>query len=180
MVVIGASIGIMVSPGGSYAHLGAGAARADLAMYKAKEAGRACMTLYDPAMDADREERNGAGTRPAPGDRGRGPDACLPAADRRRQQREESGVEALVRWNRPGHGRCRPMFIPVAETSAAGLSDGSKAVRETAKQMAGTEDAVNVSPGQFRQSGLHRLRTVLAADGDRGQTGDARGDRGCY
>jgi predicted signal transduction protein with EAL and GGDEF domain len=32
--------------------------RADLAMYKAKEAGRARMTLYDPAMDADREERN--------------------------------------------------------------------------------------------------------------------------
>jgi len=57
VVVIGASIGIAMSEGGAIDREEL-VRRADLAMYKAKEAGRARMTLYDPAMDADRAERN--------------------------------------------------------------------------------------------------------------------------
>ncbi|WP_018901955.1 EAL domain-containing protein [Rhizobium sp. 2MFCol3.1] len=152
VVVIGASIGIAVSPSGSVDREEL-VRRADLAMYKAKEAGRARMTLYDPAMDADREERNALelDLRQAI----EGGDLTLAyqpliGAD----SNEMVGVEALVRWNRPGHGPVSPdVFIPVAETSglieALGLFVLRKAC-ETAKQWPELRIAVNVSPGQFR------------------------------
>jgi diguanylate cyclase (GGDEF)-like protein len=152
VVVIGASIGIAVSPAGSVDREEL-VRRADLAMYKAKEAGRARMTLYDPAMDADREERNALelDLRQAI----EGGDLTLAyqpliGAD----SNEMVGVEALVRWNRPGHGPVSPdVFIPVAETSglieALGLFVLRKAC-ETAKQWPELRIAVNVSPGQFR------------------------------
>jgi diguanylate cyclase (GGDEF)-like protein len=152
VVVIGASIGIAVSPAGNVDREEL-VRRADLAMYKAKEAGRARMTLYDPAMDADREERNALelDLRQAI----EGGDLTLAyqpliGAD----SNEMVGVEALVRWNRPGHGPVSPdVFIPVAETSglieALGLFVLRKAC-ETAKQWPELRIAVNVSPGQFR------------------------------
>jgi len=152
VVVIGASIGIAVSPAGGVDREEL-VRRADLAMYKAKEAGRARMTLYDPAMDADREERNALelDLRQAI----EGGDLTLAyqpliGAD----SNEMVGVEALVRWNRPGHGPVSPdVFIPVAETSglieALGLFVLRKAC-ETAKQWPELRIAVNVSPGQFR------------------------------
>ncbi|MFS2154193.1 EAL domain-containing protein [Rhizobium sp. Rhizsp42] len=152
VVVIGASIGIAVSSAGSVDREEL-VRRADLAMYKAKEAGRARMTLYDPAMDADREERNALelDLRQAI----EGGDLTLAyqpliGAD----SNEMVGVEALVRWNRPGHGPVSPdVFIPVAETSglieALGLFVLRKAC-ETAKQWPELRIAVNVSPGQFR------------------------------
>ncbi|MBO9125757.1 MULTISPECIES: bifunctional diguanylate cyclase/phosphodiesterase [unclassified Rhizobium] len=152
VVVIGASIGIAVSPAGSVDREEL-VRRADLAMYKAKEAGRARMTLYDPAMDADREERNALelDLRQAI----EGGDLTLAyqpliGAD----SNDMVGVEALVRWNRPGHGPVSPdVFIPVAETSglieALGLFVLRKAC-ETAKQWPELRIAVNVSPGQFR------------------------------
>jgi EAL domain-containing protein (putative c-di-GMP-specific phosphodiesterase class I) len=111
------------------------------------------MTLYDPAMDADREERNALelDLRQAI----EGGDLTLAyqpliGAD----SNEMVGVEALVRWNRPGHGPVSPdVFIPVAETSglieALGLFVLRKAC-ETAKQWPELRIAVNVSPGQFR------------------------------
>jgi EAL domain-containing protein (putative c-di-GMP-specific phosphodiesterase class I) len=111
------------------------------------------MTLYDPAMDADREERNALelDLRQAI----EGGDLTLAyqpliGAD----SNEMVGVEALVRWNRPGYGPVSPeVFIPVAETSglieALGLFVLRKAC-ETAKQWPELKIAVNVSPGQFR------------------------------
>ncbi|MGO7522445.1 diguanylate cyclase domain-containing protein, partial [Rhizobium brockwellii] len=51
VVVVGASIGIAMSPFGAIGREEL-VRRSDLAMYKAKEAGRARMTLYDPSMDA--------------------------------------------------------------------------------------------------------------------------------
>lgn len=152
VVVIGASIGIAASPAGAIGREEL-VRRADLAMYKAKEAGRARMTLYDPSMDADREQKNAleldlrmaieAG------------DLTLvyqPLVDA--TTHDMHGVEALVRWNRPGHGPVSPeVFIPVAETSglieALGLFVLRKAC-ETAKQWPELNISVNVSPGQFR------------------------------
>jgi diguanylate cyclase (GGDEF)-like protein len=152
VVVIGASIGIAMSSIGSIGREEL-VRRADLAMYKAKEAGRARMTLYDPAMDTDREERNALelDLRMAI----EGGDLTLayqPLVDA--TTHEMTGVEALVRWNRPGHGPVSPeVFIPVAETSglieALGLFVLRKAC-ETAKQWPELRIAVNVSPGQFR------------------------------
>jgi EAL domain-containing protein (putative c-di-GMP-specific phosphodiesterase class I) len=141
-----------VSPGGAVGREEL-VRRADLAMYKAKEAGRARMTLYDPAMDADREERNALelDLRLAieGGDLTLAYQPLIDAASH-----EMTGVEALVRWNRPGHGPVSPeVFIPVAETSglieALGLFVLRKAC-ETAKQWPELRISVNVSPGQFR------------------------------
>jgi diguanylate cyclase (GGDEF)-like protein len=152
VVVIGASIGIAVSASGVVGREEL-VRRADLAMYKAKEAGRARMTLYDPAMDADREERNALelDLRMAieGGDLTLAYQPLIDAASH-----EMTGVEALVRWNRPGHGPVSPeVFIPVAETSglieALGLFVLRKAC-ETAKQWPELRISVNVSPGQFR------------------------------
>jgi diguanylate cyclase (GGDEF)-like protein len=152
VVVIGASIGIAVSAGGGVDREEL-VRRADLAMYKAKEAGRARMTLYDPAMDADREERNALelDLRMAI-EGGQLTLAYQPLVDA--VTSDMVGVEALVRWNRPGHGPVSPeVFIPVAETSglieALGLFVLRKAC-ETAKEWPELRVAVNVSPGQFR------------------------------
>ncbi|CAN7478155.1 putative bifunctional diguanylate cyclase/phosphodiesterase [Rhizobium sp. LjRoot258] len=152
VVVIGASIGIAMSEGGTIDREEL-VRRADLAMYKAKEAGRARMTLYDPAMDADRGERNALelDLRMAieGGDLQIAYQPLIDAATH-----EMTGVEALVRWNRPGHGPVSPeVFIPIAETSglieALGLFVLRKAC-ETAKQWPELRVSVNVSPGQFR------------------------------
>ncbi|KQV66247.1 EAL domain-containing protein [Rhizobium sp. Root1220] len=152
VVVIGASIGIAMSARGAVDREEL-VRRADLAMYKAKEAGRARMTLYDPAMDTDRAERNALelDLRMAieGGDLTIAYQPLIDAATH-----AMTGVEALVRWNRPGHGPISPeVFIPVAETSglieALGLFVLRKAC-ETAKLWPELRISVNVSPGQFR------------------------------
>jgi diguanylate cyclase (GGDEF)-like protein len=152
VVVIGASIGIAMSEAGTVDREEL-VRRADLAMYKAKEAGRARMTLYDPAMDTDREERNALeiDLRVAieSGDLTLAYQPLISA-----ETHEMTGVEALVRWNRPGFGPISPeVFIPVAETSglieALGLFVLRKAC-ETAKLWPELSVSVNVSPGQFR------------------------------
>ncbi|WP_064683172.1 putative bifunctional diguanylate cyclase/phosphodiesterase [Rhizobium bangladeshense] len=152
VVVVGASIGIAMSPAGAIDREEL-VRRSDLAMYKAKEAGRARMTLYDPSMDADREQRNALelDLRIAieSGDLTLAYQPLVDAATH-----ALSGVEALVRWNRPGHGPVSPeIFIPIAETSGLIESLGLFVLRkacETAKQWPELNVSVNVSPGQFR------------------------------
>ncbi|UTS90788.1 putative bifunctional diguanylate cyclase/phosphodiesterase [Rhizobium anhuiense] len=152
VVVVGASIGIAMSPFGSIGREEL-VRRSDLAMYKAKEAGRARMTLYDPSMDADREQRNALelDLRIAI-ESGDLTLAYQPLIDATTQAM--TGVEALVRWNRPGHGPVSPeLFIPIAETSGLIESLGLFVLRkacETAKQWPELNVSVNVSPGQFR------------------------------
>lgn len=164
VVVVGASIGIASSPEGRVDREEL-VRRADLAMYKAKEAGRARMTCYDTAMDAHREERNALEL-----DLRRAIEmeeltlAYQPLVDA--SSCEMTGVEALVRWNRPGHGPISPdEFIPVAETSglieALGLLVLRKAC-EAARQWPELRVAVNVSPGQFRNPAFaDYVRSVL-------------------
>jgi diguanylate cyclase (GGDEF)-like protein len=152
VVVVGASIGIAMSPFGAIGREEL-VRRSDLAMYKAKEAGRARMTLYDPSMDADREQRNALelDLRIAieSGDLTLAYQPLIDAATH-----AMTGVEALVRWNRPGHGPVSPeLFIPIAETSGLIESLGLFVLRkacETAKQWPELNVSVNVSPGQFR------------------------------
>ena len=152
VVVGGASIGIAMSPAGAIDREEL-VRRSDLAMYKAKEAGRARMTLYDPSMDADREQRNALelDLRIAI-ESGDLTLAYQPLVDAATQAL--TGVEALVRWNRPGHGPVSPeVFIPIAETSGLIESLGLFVLRkacETAKQWPELNVSVNVSPGQFR------------------------------
>lgn len=164
VVVVGASIGIASSPEGRIDREEL-VRRADLAMYKAKEAGRARMTCYETAMDAHREERNALEL-----DLRRAIEmeeltlAYQPLVDA--SSCEMIGVEALVRWNRPGHGPISPeAFIPIAETSGLievlGLLVLRKAC-QAARHWPDLRVAVNVSPGQFRNPAFaDYVRSVL-------------------
>jgi EAL domain-containing protein (putative c-di-GMP-specific phosphodiesterase class I) len=124
-----------------------------MAMYEAKENGRGRWVSYHEQLDTEREDRN-----------------MLEADLRRAIEKDEltvvfqpvvsaksrriTGVEALVRWNRDGHGPVSPeVFIPVAETS--GLIDqlGLIVLRKacmTARRWPEIKLSVNISPVQFR------------------------------
>ena len=79
------------------------------------------------------------------------------------------GVEALLRWQRPGHGMVPPLeFIPTAEKSGLIVAIGAWVIEEACRQIrrwceAGLPDirvAVNVSARQFRSGNLERVVTA--------------------
>ena len=133
--------------------------QADIAMYKAKSAGRNAMYFFAPALDAavklrvtlEADLRNGIGT-----------DQLLlhyqPQMD---VEGRLIGAEALVRWRHPDRGLVSPAeFIPLAEETGLILPLGNWVLETACKQLAawatqrGRADltvAVNVSAGQFRQ-----------------------------
>jgi diguanylate cyclase (GGDEF)-like protein len=85
------------------------------------------------------------------------------------------GVEALLRWNRPGHGVAMPgSFIGIAEESGLILAIGRWALREACRQAAVWQTsggrnlamAVNLSALQFRVGTLEE--DVIAALADSG------------
>lgn len=158
VAVIGCSIGLAVSkrglvPGEELIR------RADMAMYRSKEEGRGRWTLYDPSMDEEREERNllELDLRAAI-DRDEITVAYQPVVDARTLS--ITGVEALARWNRKGHGPVSPdLFIPIAEST--GLIDllGLCVLRTACLALNAWPDltlSVNVSPGQFRDPSFVR------------------------
>ncbi|MET0749138.1 MAG: EAL domain-containing protein [Rhizobium sp.] len=168
VIVVGASIGIAMSPEGRVDREEM-VRRADLAMYKAKEAGRSRMVCYDSDMDTDREGRNAMelDLRVAIEGETLGV-AYQPLVDA--VTHEMIGVEALVRWDRPGYGPISPeVFIPVAETS--GLIEGLgllvlRRACEAAMGWPGLRVAVNVSPSQFRNPAFaDYVRYVLTQTG---------------
>ncbi len=152
VIVVGASIGIAMSPEGRVGREEM-VRRADLAMYKAKEAGRSRMMCYDSDMDTDREGRNAMELDLRAAIEGETLGVVYqPLVDA--ATHAMIGVEALVRWDRPGYGPISPeVFIPVAETS--GLIEGLgllvlRRACEAAVAWPGMRIAVNVSPSQFR------------------------------
>jgi|GEM_PF-2462136 len=143
--------------------------RADLAMYRAKSAGRNGLCFYDPEMQSIVQAR-----------------AALELDLRRALQQGEFvlhyqpqvladgrivGAEALVRWTRPGHGLVSPAdFIPVAEESGLIKPLGLWVLQTACRQLvawsahaatSGLTLAVNVSPRQFRHSDF--VASVMAA-----------------
>ena len=151
-VVVGCSIGVCVSEGGSVDG-GELTRRADMAMYSSKDCGRGRSTVYDPRMDEERETRNqmeidlrGAIARSEI------EVVYQPVVDAKTFALVS--VEALARWTRKGHGPVSPdVFIPIAETS--GLIDrlGLCVLRQSLQQLSHWPElklSVNVSPGQFR------------------------------
>ena len=131
----------------------------DLAMYKAKDEGGNAFCLF--ASDMQTRARTAANL-----------DSALRDAIERDEfvlhyqpqvnikTREIVGVEALLRWNRPGHGLVGPgAFLPYAEENGLIIPINEWVVRAAAEQgkqwqMAGLpmfRVAVNVSPVQFRK-----------------------------
>jgi len=164
-----ASIGIAFSEPGITAH--AMLARADTAMYQAKDAGKNTYRIFDPAMQQALEKRAEleAGLRQAL----RGSQLKLLYQYQVDECGRRIGVEALLRWQHPTLGEVPPMeFVPLAEETGF-ILDLGKWVLETAcaqlmhwsrkPETQHLSVAVNVSVRQFYQPGfVDQVRGIAA------------------
>jgi diguanylate cyclase (GGDEF)-like protein len=147
---------------------------ADLALRRAKRAGRDCVRIFVPAMQAEHDER-----------------ARLLAALRRAVPAQEFrlhyqpqvdrhgrviGAEALLRWHSDELGLIEPArFIPLAEESGLIVPIGRAVIRDACGVLAWwAQDratahltlSVNVSPQQFQHPGfVEEVRLALQTAG---------------
>ncbi|MDM9626979.1 EAL domain-containing protein [Rhizobium sp. S152] len=166
---VGASLGIAVYPidGRTAEEL---CDNADTALYRAKHAGRGKACFFDAEMDEAVRAR-------------RQIEAELRHAITRNQLYVNyqpildsgsgaiTGYEALIRWNRPGHGISEPeVFIAIAEESGAIVQLGEWVLRQACAEAAlwpkPLTIAVNVSPVQFMLPNLcERITAILDETG---------------
>lgn len=161
--VCGGSIGISLYP--SQAITAEELLRcADIALYESKRLGRGRFTFFDPALDAEVRRRHDLLSALRAGlERGELIVHYQP------RLHVESGLiesaEALVRWERPGHGLVFPNdFIELAETAGLigllGLQVLDQALAQLAKWLKSglrvKRISVNVSPRQFEGGDLPR------------------------
>ena len=148
--------------------------RADLAMYKAKQAGRNTLCFFDPDMQAAVAARTVMESDMRVGLRdGQFLVHYQPQVN---NLGELTGVEALLRWQHPSRGLVPPAeFIPVAELSGLILPLGDWVLETACRQIvawsgkaatAGLSMAINVSARQFRHPDF--VSHVLAALGRTG------------
>jgi diguanylate cyclase (GGDEF)-like protein len=168
-IVIGISVGIALAP-----EHGADAdtllKNADLALYRAKSEGRNGYRFFESEMDAEARMRHAL-------------ELDLRNALSRGEfelhyqtiidvaTRDVSGAEALVRWRHPQYGLIPPdKFIPLAEEIGIIIPLGEWIVRQACRDAARWPEhlklALNLSPVQFRHSGL--LDVVVSAAGESG------------
>lgn len=158
------SIGIAIAPDDG--HDGGTLLRnADLALYRAKEAGRGTYAFFEESLNQRAQER-------------RQLESDLRLALEREEfelhyqplfdleQNRICSFEALLRWNHPKRGLISPAdFVPVAEDTGLIVPIGAWVIREACAQAAGWPGqirvAVNVSPVQFHRGALHE--TILRA-----------------
>ena len=172
-VFVDASIGIVTAEPGSIE--GEALVRdADVAMYEAKKTGAGRSVVFDEEMRERVERRVSL-------------EADLRAALAREEFKlqyqpivdlttaEVVGVEALLRWNRPGHGWVPPLtFIPVAEEIGIIGPLGDWVLREACRQARIWHDAypgkapvvaVNLSARQLQVPGLAtRVGVILGEE----------------
>jgi diguanylate cyclase (GGDEF)-like protein/PAS domain S-box-containing protein len=166
---IGASIGIALAPfdGDSPDAL---LKSADLALYRAKAAGRGTLRFFEPGMDAQAQQRRAleSDLRQALA-QGQLHLAYQPQVNMKTLQ--VTGVEALLRWVHPTRGNIPPVeFIPLAEETGLIIPIGAwvlaQACRDAVQWPAHVRVAVNVSAVQFTRRAL--LSEVMAALNDAG------------
>ena len=165
-VVIGASIGIALSPGDGVT-AEAIIRNADLALYAAKDRGRGCHHFYDADLHSDAEERRELEHALR--------DALVNGGLELYYQpiiktltEKITGFEALLRWRHPVRGWLSPTkFVPVAEDAGLIAQIGEWALRTACHDLARWPDsvrvAVNVSPLQFANPVLPAIVTSALA-----------------
>jgi diguanylate cyclase (GGDEF)-like protein/PAS domain S-box-containing protein len=143
-------------------NVGALLASAEAAMYRAKERGRDQCQRYSPDLAAAASKRVDL-------------EHALRGALAARQfelhyqpklhaaDHTVAGLEALLRWRRPGHGLVSPAdFIPLAEQLGLLVQIGPWVIEEACRQMAQWREqglgrvgvAVNLSPSQLKSHSL--------------------------
>ena len=146
---------------------------ADTAMYRAKHVGRDTYRFFTPQMNTEVLAR-----------------LEMETALRKAIEKEEfvlyyqpkvqlndgsiSGLEALIRWDRPGHGLVSPAeFIPVLEETGLIVRVGSWVIAEACKQIAiwarssiVIQISVNVSGRQFIEGDLEEDVIKALSDND--------------
>lgn len=163
-VVIGASVGIAIAPDDGH-NADQLLKNADMALYRAKEDGRARFHFFEPEMDVKAQAR-----RVLELDL-RNAITCgefevfyQPIVDL--AENRINGFEALLRWNHPTRGRVPPNdFIPLAEETGLISVIGEWVIRQACSEAvtwpSDLRVAVNVSPVQFRNKTL--ISTVVSA-----------------
>jgi diguanylate cyclase (GGDEF)-like protein/PAS domain S-box-containing protein len=168
-----ASIGAVLFSGGSET-VESLLRQADMAMYKAKSAGRNALRFFDPAMQTSLDDRSAleADLRYAL-ERGQLDLHLQPQVD---AAGCVLGAEALLRWMHPQRGPVAPeVFVPLAEETGLILPIGRHVVEWACARVAAWADrpelrnlhlAVNVSARQFRQPDfIAQIRRALLTSG---------------
>jgi len=149
--------------------------KADLALYRAKDAGRNQFRFHDAKLDREVHERVQIGS-----DLHRAIERdefelyYQPQVDL--VSGRTVGLEALIRWNHPTRGLLMPStFIPIAESNGSILPIGEWLIDRACRQFKLWRDqgiappvvAVNISAAQFRLAGdLDRIVTEGLAKSD--------------
>jgi diguanylate cyclase (GGDEF)-like protein len=167
------SIGIAIAPqdgedGGTLLR------NADLALYRAKEAGRGTYAFFEQSLNERAQQRRQVESdlRQAL-ERGEFELYYQPLFDL--EQNRICSFEALLRWRHPEQGLISPAeFVPVAEDTGLIVPIGAWVVREACAQASTWPEivrvAVNVSAVQFHRGGVQE--TVLRALAETGLKAD--------
>lgn len=171
-IVVSASIGISLYPPDN-TDLDGLVRHTDMAMYRSKMLGRNTFTFYNADMNTEVEARLSFETNLRHAlERDEFKLLYQPKADLRTGK--ISGVEALIRWNRPGLGVVPPdQFISILEETGLILPVGAWVIRTACADLAAWDKlgfppltlAVNLSARQFRHQHLLQLIAETLAQG---------------